>query len=163
MSGNNGAGAGRRGANGESIAGSIKFGPLATWIGFNLRMAQEAAFAAFSQLSREIGENPGRFATLMLIAENPGISQSTLGHANGRDKSTMTPVLDDLVRRGLVRRTRTDEDRRSYRLVLTPAGEKTLTRLMSCARRHEQNLDRLIGPRERARFLRTLKRVQKIS
>ena len=151
-----------KGGKMASARGAIGFGPLADWVGFNLRMAQESAFAAFSHLSREIGESPGRFATLTLIAENPGISQSTLGQANGRDKSSMTPVLDDLVRRRLVRRTRTDEDRRSYRLALTTAGEKTLTRLMACARKHEQNLDRLIGPRERARFLQTLKRVQKI-
>jgi DNA-binding MarR family transcriptional regulator len=140
----------------------VKLGPLENWVGFNLRMAQESAFAAFSHLSREVGESPGRFATLTLIAENPGISQSTLGQASGRDKSSMTPVLDDLVRRGLVQRTRTDEDRRSYKLALTAAGQKTLTRLMACARKHEHSLDRLIGPRERARFLRTLKRVQKI-
>ena len=141
---------------------AVKLGPLEHWVGFNLRMAQEAAFAAFSHLSREIGEKPGRFATLTLIGENPGISQSTLGQANGRDKSSMTPVLEDLVRRGLVQRTRTEQDRRSYKLMLTAAGEKTLTRLMACARKHEQHLDRLIGPKERARFLRTLKRVQKI-
>jgi hypothetical protein len=35
--------------------------------------------------------------------------------------------------------------------------------LTACARRHEQNLDRLIGPRDRARFLQVLKRVQAIS
>ena len=142
---------------------TVRFGPLAGWVGFNLRMAQESAFEAFSHLSREIGESPGRFATLTLIAENPGISQSTLGRAAGRDKSSMTPVLDDLVRRGLVSRARSDEDRRTYRLNLTAAGAKTLARLMACARRHEQNLDRIIGPRERARFLRTLKRVQTVS
>jgi len=141
----------------------VKLGPLEHWVGFNLRMAQESAFAAFSHLSREIGEKPGRFATLTLIGENPGISQSTLGLANGRDKSSMTPVLEDLVRRGLVQRTRTDEDRRSYKLTLTAAGTKTLARLMACARKHEQNLDRLIGPSARAGFLRTLKRVQRIS
>jgi DNA-binding MarR family transcriptional regulator len=141
---------------------AIKFGPLAEWVGFSLRMAQEAAFEAFSQLSREVGESPGRFATLTLIAENPGISQSTLGQAAGRDKSSMTPVLDDLVRRGLVSRARSDEDRRTYRLALTAAGAQTLARLMACARRHERNLDRIIG-RDHASFLRTLKRVQKIS
>jgi DNA-binding MarR family transcriptional regulator len=142
---------------------AVRFGPLAGWVGFNLRMAQESAFEAFSHLSREIGESPGRFAILTLIAENPGISQSTLGRAAGRDKSSMTPVLDDLVRRGLVARDRSDEDRRTYRLNLTTAGAKTLARLMACARRHERNLDRIIGPRERARFRRTLTRVQAIS
>ena len=86
--GANGTGGRRRGRNGEAFAESINFGPLAHWVGFNLRMAQEAAFQAFSRRSLEIGESPGRFATLTLIARNPGISQTELSHANGRDKSS---------------------------------------------------------------------------
>ena len=96
-----GTGGRRCGSNGETVGLSVNFGPLAHWVGFNLRMAQEAAFQAFSRLSQEIGESPGRFATLTLIARNPGISQTELSLANGRDKSSLTPVVEDLVRRGL--------------------------------------------------------------
>jgi DNA-binding MarR family transcriptional regulator len=149
----------RRGRNGEAIAESIKFGPLGSWVGFNLRMAQESAFQAFSRRSQEIGESPGRFATLTLIARNPGISQTELSHANGRDKSSVTPVVEDLVRRGLVERKRMRADRRTYRLNVTAAGKKTLTQLTRCARRHELNLDRIIGPRDRKRFIQILKRI----
>jgi len=161
VSGKDGArvGVSRRGKNGEGIVGSIKFGPLATWIGFNLRMAQEATFQAFSRRSQEIGESPGRFATLTLIARNPGISQTELSLANGRDKSSLTPVVEDLVRRGLIERKRVDNDRRTYRLNVTAAGKKTLTDLTRCARRHERNLDRIIGARDRQRFLKLLKKI----
>jgi DNA-binding MarR family transcriptional regulator len=136
----------------------INFGPLADWIGFNLRMAQTAAFTAFARLSKEIGEKPGRFATLMLIGKNPGISQTALSRANGRDKSSLTPVLTDLVRRRLVRRVRVPRDRRTYRLTLTAAGEKVLRELIECAERHEEKLDAVVG-RERAQFLRALKKI----
>jgi len=122
-------------------------------------MAQEHAFQAFSRRSQEIGENPGRFATLMLIARNPGISQTELSHANGRDKSSLTPVVEDLVRRGLVERKRTRADRRAYRLNVTLAGKKTLTMLTRCARRHERVLDRIIGQRDRNRFVQILKKI----
>src|SRR5476651_867980 len=149
----------RAGKNGETIASAINFGPLAYWIGFNLRMAQEAAFQAFSRRSQEVGESPGRFATLTLIARNPGISQTELSHANGRDKSSLTPVVEDLVRRGLVERKRMRDDRRTYRLNVTPAGKKTLIQLTRCARRHERNIDGIIGPRDRKRFIQILKRI----
>lgn len=155
----NGAGGRRRGRNGEAIGLSVNFGPLAHWVGFNLRMAQEAAFQAFSHLSQEIGESPGRFATLTLIARNPGISQTELSLANGRDKSSLTPVVEDLVKRGLVERKRMDNDRRTYRLNLTPSGKKVLTMLTRCARRHERNLDRVIGERDRKRFIEILKKI----
>lgn len=155
----NGSGHNRRGDNGEANGPYIKFGPLATWVGFNLRMAQEAAFDAFSRRSLEIGESPGRFATLTLIARNPGISHTELSQAAGRDKSSLTPVVEDLVRRGLVERKRPDHDRRAYCLNLTPAGKKTLTMLTRCARRHERNLDGIIGLRDRKRFIQILKRI----
>jgi DNA-binding MarR family transcriptional regulator len=157
--GTNGTGGARRGRNGEAIAESINFGPLEYWVGFNLRMAQEAAFEAFSRRSQEVGESPGRFATLTLIARNPGISQTALSHANGRDKSSLTPVVEDLVRRGLVERKRMHADRRAYRLNVTPAGKKTLVMLTRCARRHELNLDCIIGLRDRKRFIQILKKI----
>ena len=140
-------------------AEAIDYGLLGGWVGFNLRMAQAATFQAFSRRSKDIGARPGRFATLMLIGKNPGISQTALSRANGRDKSTLTPLLADLVRRGLVRRTRTRADRRSYRLTLTPAGRRMLRQFTELARVHERNLDRIIGPRERAAFLRVLRRI----
>ena len=151
-------GSGRR-RNGEAYDAPINFGPLATWVGFNLRMAQEAAFQAFSRRSQEIGESPGRFATLTLIARNPGISQTELSHANGRDKSSLTPVVEDLVRRGLVERKRMENDRRTYRLYLTPAGKKVLTMMTRCARQHERTLDHVIGERDRKRFVQILKKI----
>ncbi len=145
--------------SGESVGKSINFGPLGTWIGFNLRMAQETAFQAFSRRSQEVGESPGRFATLTLIARNPGISQTELSQAAGRDKSSLTPVVEDLVRRGMVERKRMRDDRRAYRLNLTTAGKKTLTQLTRCARRHERNLDAVIGLRDRKRFIQILKKI----
>jgi len=149
----------RRGKSGIAGVESINFGPLANWVGFNLRMAQESVFQAFSRLSLEIGENPGRFATLTLIARNPGISQTELSQAAGRDKSSLTPVIEDLVRRGLVERKRLNHDRRAYCLNVTGDGKKTLATMMRCARRHERNLDKLIGPRDRKRFIEILKKI----
>jgi DNA-binding MarR family transcriptional regulator len=146
----------RPGVNGEPI----DFGPLDHWIGFNLRMAQDVSFQAFSRLSKKIGIRPGRFATLTLIGKNPGISQTALSRANGRDKSTLTPLLADLVRRGLVRRIRTRNDRRTYRLSLTKAGEALLAELTACAREHEQKLDAVIGERQRGQFLRVLRKLR---
>jgi DNA-binding MarR family transcriptional regulator len=140
-------------------AEAVDYGPLADWVGFNLRMAQAAAFQAFSRRAQEVGTRPGRFATLMLIGRNPGISQTALSRANGRDKSSLTPVLNDLARRGLIRRRRTRADQRAYRLSLTPAGKSLLAQLVRCARSHERNLDRIIGARAQKGFVRILKRI----
>jgi DNA-binding MarR family transcriptional regulator len=88
-----------------------------------------------------------------------GISQTALSQANGRDKSTLTPVLDDLERRGLVLRERLATNRRSYSLTLTTEGVKALKTLRSHARAHDKALDELIDPSHKEEFLRSLRKI----
>lgn len=146
-------------APGRAPGAAIDFGPLENWVGFHLRLAQTASFQAFSREAQDVDLSPGRFATLLLIGRNPGISQTALSRAVGSDKSTLTFALDDLVKRGFVHRTRLRKDRRHYSLSLTAAGERMLAELTECARRHDRNLDRIIGPRDRATFLKILRRI----
>lgn len=153
------AAAKRDGGSRRSLPQAIDYGPLADWIGFHLRLAQTASFQAFARATEEVDLSPGRFAVLMLIGRNPGISQTALSRANGRDKSTLTPALNDLVRRGLVVRARVKSDRRSYQLSLNAAGKAMLQRLTERAERHDRNLDRIVGKRDRARFLEILRKL----
>jgi DNA-binding MarR family transcriptional regulator len=51
------------------------------------------------------------------------LSLSGLAGALGLDPSTLSRTVDSLVKAGLVERTEDPSDRRSLRLVLTPAGE----------------------------------------
>lgn len=138
---------------------AIRLGPLANFIGFHLRLAQEASFRAFAQRSGCPGIKPSRFAIMTLIAENPGLSQTALGRAAGRDKSTLTTSLDDLTRRGFVRRDREPSDRRSYRLHLTPKGEEVLADLMERAREHDRLLDSIVGSDRKPELIRLLARI----
>jgi len=138
---------------------NVDFGPLADWVGFHLRLAQTASFQAFVQEAREVDLSPGRFATLLLIGRNPGISQTALAAANGRDKSTLTPILEDLERRGFIFRDKLKTDRRSYQLTLTDAGKKMLDQLVVCAKRHDDNLDRIIGSKDRVKFIKILQKI----
>ncbi|MET0278282.1 MAG: MarR family transcriptional regulator [Pseudorhodoplanes sp.] len=138
---------------------ALDFGPFGDWIGFQLRMAQIASFQSFARHAQGIGLSPGRFAALLLIDRNPGISQTALSRAIGSDKSTLTPVLDDLVKRGLISRERTPADRRLYELKLTEPGRKVMRAMHERAQRHEHALDAIVGPRERAQFMKILRRI----
>ncbi|WP_424136406.1 MarR family winged helix-turn-helix transcriptional regulator [Roseomonas chloroacetimidivorans] len=139
--------------------GRVRLGRLAETIGFHLRLAQEASFAAFARRSGLSGLKPGHFAALVVIEENPGLSQTALGAAVGRDKSTLTPTLGEMERRGLIRRDRAAADRRSYALFLTPAGEAALATLTAHAAAHDAALDKLVGAENRTAFLETLRRL----
>ncbi len=139
---------------------ALDFGPFDDWIGFRLRMAQIASFQSYARHTQAIGLSPGRFAALILIDRNPGISQTALARAIGSDKSTLTPVLDNLCKRGLIIRTRTRNDRRLYELSLTEEGREVVRVTQEYAQRHEHELDAIVGPKDRAHFVRILRKIE---
>lgn len=75
------------------------------------------------------------------------------------ESSSTTYVVDKLVRRGLVRRRRSDTDRRSVRLALTAAGRRLIQRVFPS---HAQAIRHAVGAlpadaqRQAIRLLRTL-------
>jgi DNA-binding MarR family transcriptional regulator len=123
-----------------------------------LRVAQEASFRAFARASGQHGVKPGRFAALTVIARNPGISQAALGQTIARDKSSITPLIQDLQRLGLIERRSAVGDRRRVELCLTAAGEGHLERLRRFADEHDAKLDAIVGAKKGA-FLDLLRKI----
>src|SRR5207244_614632 len=101
---------------------------------------------------------PRRFAILRLSDQTPGLTQTALSRASGRDKSTLTPALDDLERRGLVERRRSPKDRRVRALYLTGGGRSLLRELTRHAVAHDRQLDRILGA-GKAQFIAALRRI----
>lgn len=134
-------------------------GMLGEQIGFHLRLAQDASFRAFARAAGVRDLKPGRFAAMMIIHNNPGISQIELSRAIARDKSTVTPLIQELHRQGLVTRVRSDIDRRRVTLKLTPSGETMLRRLLLHAAEHDRRLDAIVGA-SKPELLRLLKKIE---
>lgn len=157
------AGQGKR----ETSARRLDRGPLTELYGYNLRIAQVAVFENFLHVvgatlaGRMGGLTPGRFSLLVLLKANPGINQTELSRGVGVDKSTLTPALDQLERKGLVQRQRTAADRRTYALSLTAAGEALLNDLMAKVMQHEKNIVAMLTPAERSTLNRLLKKMAK--
>ncbi len=143
----------------DDDGGSLSYGELGDSIAFHLRLAQEASFNAFARRVGQTDLRPGRYAILTLIGENPGISQTVLSQASGRDKSSLTPALDDLETRQLIRRERVATDRRSYALYLTSLGKAALSAMDQQAQLHNETLDRIVGPAQRDEFMKILQRI----
>jgi DNA-binding MarR family transcriptional regulator len=139
-------------------SGDVRLGVLADFIGFHLLLAQNASFRAFAKHAGQTDLKPGRFGAMMVIHNNPGITQAALGRAIARDKSTVTPLVQELHRHGFIRRSPSTVDRRSITLTLTRAGEAALRELRTHARAHDRRLDAIVG-RRKAALLALLRRI----
>lgn len=102
---------------------------------------------------------PGQLGVLLLIGENPGLSQSDLGAALGIDRSTMVAVIDRLEGRGLVIRAPSPTDRRSYALQLSAEGSALLERLIPQIEAHERMIAGDLSAEERAALIGLLRRL----
>ena len=132
-------------------------GVLPGLIGYQLRLAQRAIFADFADTVDEIGISPGLFGILVVIGENPGLTQQALANAAHLDRSTVVTVIDKLEDRGLVERHAAD--RRSNGLFLADKGAALLRGLKRKVVQHERRVVQNLSARERAQLVALLQRI----
>ncbi|TAK40532.1 MAG: MarR family transcriptional regulator [Betaproteobacteria bacterium] len=137
-------------------AAGLDPGPLPGLIGYRLRLAQQTVFRDFAASVH--GISPGRIGMLLLVEANPGVTQSRLALAVGRDRSTMVGVLDQLEAKRLVER-RKGADRRTNGVWLTRAGRSLLARAKRAIADHEQRVAARLSAAERAKLLELLGRI----
>jgi DNA-binding MarR family transcriptional regulator len=113
----------KRRTSGEVRVRDIDFDELPTYVGYQVRRTQAKIFAELESALGKLDFTPGSFGVLTLIRANPGITQVAIAAAFGVDKSTMSPVIVRLERRGLVRREVLASDRRCHGLYFEPAAE----------------------------------------
>ena len=135
-------------------------GLLATSIGFALRMASVAASQRFHGVMRPFHLRPAQFATLVLIAENPGVRQRDICETLCIEKANFVGLLDILERRRLVERRAEPTDRRRYAIHLTRQGQALLRKASRAHSQMEIDLQRLLPARTRKDFLANLSRLR---
>ena len=107
----------------DTEAQDIDFDELPTYVGYQVRRTQAKIFVEFEATLEGFDFTPGSFGVLTLIRANPGITQVALAAAFGIDKSTMSPVMVRLEKRGLIRREVLASDRRYHALYFERSAE----------------------------------------
>jgi len=142
--------------------GGIDYGPLDRRLGYVLRRAQMAVFRDFFSAFEAFDIRPAQYSILTVIECNPGLKQSEVSEALGIQRTNFVAMVDELQRRGLVRRDPAPNDRRSYALVLTEAGRRLMGELHEVAERHEQRIADAIGAETHRRMFATLWKIARI-
>lgn len=139
---------------------AIDFDELPTYVGYQVRRAQARIFAEFEASLGEFTFTPGSFGVLTLIRANPGITQVALAAAFEVDKSTLSPVIVHLEKRGLIRREVLPSDRRCHALFLTAAGEGVFVVARQKIRAFEASIAARLSKSEQRELARLLAKLQ---
>lgn len=81
--------------------------------------------------TRSLGITGGQATLLHLIQKSPGVGVRDLAEREGMSAPAMSGYVDRLEAAGLVKRTRSGEDRRRVGLTVTPEGARILRAVRS--------------------------------
>ncbi|MEI2776108.1 MAG: MarR family winged helix-turn-helix transcriptional regulator [Tetrasphaera sp.] len=123
-----------------------------------LQLAQLGSLAASRWAARvqDLGLTPSEGLVLRIITSTGGLSQRELAQEMGIVPSRVVVVVDALEGKGMVRRVRSERDRRRYALELTTAGQTALDALARHGREHDAALTAPLSDVEREELGRLL-------
>lgn len=125
--------------------------------GFLIRRLHQIHMALFSEECAAERITPVQYSVLTALDQMGEVEQIALSRAVGLDRTNIADVVARLETRGLTARIISPRDRRMKLVRLTDAGRALLERVQdSAARAHERTVAAL-PPKERERFLQSLR------
>ena len=129
-------------------------------VGYRLDMARCAALRGIHRFLDDTPYRPADTTALLLVSEQPGCDQTTLGRALAANRSVGMKVAARLEAKGLLIRGE-GRNRRSKGLYLTAQGEAVLADLLARHGEAETRLTALLEPGERELLLALLEKIER--
>lgn len=131
-------------------------------LGYSLAQATVLARRAFAEgMLEPTGLRPIEFSVLMLLLGNDGPAPKALSRTLNVPAPNITPVLDRLESRGLIRRAPDATDGRGQRVRLTAKGQRVAENAYQRSRTMEDDILSVLNARERTTLLSLLQRLNK--
>lgn len=125
-------------------------------VGHLLRRANQRHTALFAKRFASYDLTPLQFAVLMKLREAGPLSQNLLGRLTAMDPNTVQGVILRLLRRRLVTRTGSEDDKRRKVLALTADGCSLAERLIEEGRAITEETLAPLSPAQRRQFIALL-------
>lgn len=136
----------------------IEYDILDDLIGYAVRRAQISIYEDFTSSLADEGITPQRFSSLVIIENNPGISQTRLSEVMGIARSGVVAIIDKFEDAGLVER-QASGDRRSYNLRLTKEGQKQVRRYKKAVQEHDNRIAAVLNASEKEQLRSLLSKI----
>ncbi|MFC5585364.1 MarR family winged helix-turn-helix transcriptional regulator [Nitratireductor kimnyeongensis] len=140
--------------------GEAEIGELGRQTGYLLRRASMTYTTHWMLSTRATsiaGLTPVQAGMLILIEENPGLTQIELARLLNVEGSTLWALVAKLREMGLVQRYRQPGDRRAFALHLTKQGKRALVQTTALLADHQEALLQRLTPDQRAQLNQSLK------
>jgi DNA-binding MarR family transcriptional regulator len=128
-------------------------------VGFNIVRADIRLRSDFLEAMSPLGLRPAEFSALILILDNPEITQKHLGQSLRISPPNMATMLDRMVERGWIKRERSITDRRAQHPQLTEAGKELALKAATIAETLEDDALSVLSAGERLILIEMLQKI----
>ncbi len=91
-----------------------------------LHRVHQRATELFQEKMAGVDLTARQYVVLVTVSQSDGASQQDIIDQTGIDRSTVSQIMQTMIRKGLLKRRRTREDARAYAITLTDHGRDVL-------------------------------------
>ena len=131
---------------------------LGPWIGRTMKIIDERIEELLSENGVDLSKM--QFVILKNIEENDGVCQNKLAFFSKRSKSTLTRMINTLVKKGYIIKNASKEDKRKNNIYLTETGKEIITKATPHFRSMTETIEKNLNKEEIEITKKILKKIQ---
>jgi DNA-binding MarR family transcriptional regulator len=133
---------------------------LRRFLGYHMKRAFNVVQADLTLTLKPFDLRMLTYTALVLIVDNPGLSQSQLAAAMDIERPNIVVIIDELEQRELIVRERVPTDRRTYALKATLVGRRLYEKALAADAAHEARLFAGLDDKTRGVLIKVLSAVR---
>lgn len=131
---------------------------LGPWMGKTMKLLEHKVEEIMAENSIDL--NRMQFIVLRYIGDSDGLSQNDLAFFANRDKSTLTRMMNTLIKKGYIHREVCEKDKRRKLVTLTVQGKEIINKAIPHFKKLVQLMEEGISKEEKETTIKVLKKIQ---
>lgn len=132
-------------------------------LGFMLSVTSRKVTLMLAHRLKAYDISPEQWSVLYHIADREGMLQKEIAERTGKDRPTVTRILDSLESKGLIVKKAGTEDRRSVHVYSTEKGKELADAAAPMENEVKQELESMLGTEAYDQMLRLLGRLDRLT
>ena len=130
-------------------------------LGVQLKLTSNIMMQEHNKYLKPFGISNEQGLLLKLVYEMPGCTQTQLAEFLHKDKTTITRMIDTLVKKEKIMRTSAKEDRRIHKIYVTKNTSQNVEEISPIFEKREEELREIIGEENYEITLKALNQIKK--
>jgi len=129
-------------------------------IGLQLKLTKNIMEIEHNKYLKDFGISSEQGLLLKIAYEMPGITQTHIAELLHKNKTTITRMIDTLVKNGKVKRENSEEDRRIYKIYVTDEVAQKVEEISPLFEKRNEDLREIIDEKEYEITLKVLEQIK---